>query len=148
MYRPIGKALPNTVLGLGRLGISPLYQSQTPRILSTIPAKSLHFLYGEGMLSWPSTKGLSAFGDPRRKVRDVLRVLTPWIIAPAPVPAGDQSGTDARDRAELKDVPPAIREWFESKVSPSGIPCCSYADGHPSDDTASDDTADNGKQRY
>ena len=26
----------------------------------------------------------------------------------------------AMDRAELKDVPPAIREWFESKVSPSG----------------------------
>jgi hypothetical protein len=34
------------------------------------------------------------------------------------------------DRAELKDVPPAIREWFESMVSPSGKSCCSYADGH------------------
>src|SRR6516162_5604987 len=36
----------------------------------------------------------------------------------------------AMDRAELRDVPPAIREWFESMVSPSGKPCCSYADGH------------------
>jgi hypothetical protein len=36
----------------------------------------------------------------------------------------------AMDRAELKDVPPAIRQWFESMMSPSGKPCCSYADGH------------------
>ena len=36
----------------------------------------------------------------------------------------------AMDRPELKDVPPAIREWFESMVSPSGKPCCYYADGH------------------
>src|SRR6516162_9118560 len=36
----------------------------------------------------------------------------------------------AMDRPELKDVPPAIRDWFESMVSPSGKPCCSYADGH------------------
>jgi hypothetical protein len=36
----------------------------------------------------------------------------------------------AMERAELKDVPPTIREWFKSMVSPSGKPCCSYADGH------------------
>jgi hypothetical protein len=36
----------------------------------------------------------------------------------------------AMDRAELKDVSPAIRQWFESMMSPSGKPCCSYADGH------------------
>ena len=36
----------------------------------------------------------------------------------------------AMDRSELKDVPPSIRQWFESMMSPSGKPCCSYADGH------------------
>jgi hypothetical protein len=36
----------------------------------------------------------------------------------------------AMDRAELKDVPAHIRQWFESMQSPSGKPCCSYADGH------------------
>jgi hypothetical protein len=36
----------------------------------------------------------------------------------------------AMDRDELKDVPASIRQWFESMKSPSGKPCCSYADGH------------------
>jgi len=36
----------------------------------------------------------------------------------------------AMDRDELKDVPAQIRQWFESMTSPSGKPCCSYADGH------------------
>jgi hypothetical protein len=36
----------------------------------------------------------------------------------------------AMDRDELKNVPAAIRQWFESMQSPSGKPCCSYADGH------------------
>jgi hypothetical protein len=40
------------------------------------------------------------------------------------------SHAGAMDRAELKDVPPSIRQWFESMMSPSGKPCCSYADGH------------------
>ena len=36
----------------------------------------------------------------------------------------------AMDREELRDVPPHIRLWFESMRSPTGKPCCSYADGH------------------
>jgi hypothetical protein len=36
----------------------------------------------------------------------------------------------AMDRGQFKDVPPAIREWFENMRSPNGIMCCSYADGH------------------
>ena len=36
----------------------------------------------------------------------------------------------AMDRGQFKDVPPAIREWFENMRSPKGISCCSYADGH------------------
>jgi hypothetical protein len=39
-------------------------------------------------------------------------------------------GAGAMDRSELKAVPAAIRQWFESMMSPSGKPCCSYADGH------------------
>ena len=33
----------------------------------------------------------------------------------------------AMDRGQFKDVPPAIREWFENMRSPKGISCCSYA---------------------
>jgi hypothetical protein len=36
----------------------------------------------------------------------------------------------AMDRGQFKNVPPAIREWFENMRSPKGILCCSYADGH------------------
>lgn len=36
----------------------------------------------------------------------------------------------AMDRDELRNVPPHIRQWFESMRSPIGKPCCSYADGH------------------
>jgi hypothetical protein len=36
----------------------------------------------------------------------------------------------AMDRGQFKNVPPAIREWFENMRSPKGIMCCSYADGH------------------
>jgi hypothetical protein len=36
----------------------------------------------------------------------------------------------AMDRGQFKNVPPAIREWFENMRSPNGIACCSYADGH------------------
>ena len=37
---------------------------------------------------------------------------------------------EAMDREELRNVPPQIRQWFESMKSPSGKLCCSYADGH------------------
>jgi hypothetical protein len=30
----------------------------------------------------------------------------------------------AMDRGQFKDVPPAIREWFENMRSPNGIVCC------------------------
>jgi hypothetical protein len=30
----------------------------------------------------------------------------------------------AMDRGQFKDVPPAIREWFENMRSPKGISCC------------------------
>ena len=36
----------------------------------------------------------------------------------------------AMDREELRNVPPQIRNWFESMKSPTGKLCCSYADGH------------------
>jgi hypothetical protein len=49
----------------------------------------------------------------------------------AVVAALDLTGhAGAMDREELKDVPPQIRQWFEAQKSPSGKPCCSYADGH------------------
>jgi hypothetical protein len=36
----------------------------------------------------------------------------------------------AMDREELRNVPPQVRNWFETMRSPSGKLCCSYADGH------------------
>jgi len=39
-------------------------------------------------------------------------------------------GAWAMEREELRNVPPQVRNWFESMKSPSGKLCCSYADGH------------------
>jgi hypothetical protein len=39
-------------------------------------------------------------------------------------------GAWAMDREELRNVPPQVRNWFESMRSPTGKLCCSYADGH------------------
>jgi hypothetical protein len=36
----------------------------------------------------------------------------------------------ATDRGQFANVPLDVREWFEHLRSPSGVPCCSYADGH------------------
>jgi hypothetical protein len=36
----------------------------------------------------------------------------------------------AMDRGQFADVPLEVREWFEHLRSPSGVLCCSYADGH------------------
>jgi len=64
-----------------------------------------------------------------------MRKLAALLLSCAAAAAGvaalallDRAG--AMDREELKDVAPHIRQWFESMKSPSGKPCCSYADGH------------------
>ena len=49
------------------------------------------------------------------------------VVALAAVLAGK---VVAMDREELRNVPPQIRNWFESMKSPTGKLCCSYADGH------------------
>jgi hypothetical protein len=36
----------------------------------------------------------------------------------------------AMDRGQFANVPLEVREWFEHLRSPSGVLCCSYADGH------------------
>jgi hypothetical protein len=36
----------------------------------------------------------------------------------------------AMDRGQFADVPLEVRQWFEHLRSPTGVPCCSYADGH------------------
>ena len=36
----------------------------------------------------------------------------------------------AMDRGQFANVPLELREWFETRRSQEGIPCCSYADGH------------------
>ena len=52
------------------------------------------------------------------------------VVALAAVLAGK---VVAMDREELRNVPPQIRDWFESMKSPTGKLCCSYADGHRTD---------------
>jgi hypothetical protein len=36
----------------------------------------------------------------------------------------------AMDRGQFANVPLEVRQWFEHLQSPTGVPCCSYADGH------------------
>ena len=40
------------------------------------------------------------------------------------------STTAAMDPAEMRNVNPKVRKWFEEMKSPQGKLCCSYADGH------------------
>jgi hypothetical protein len=40
------------------------------------------------------------------------------------------TATTAMDRGQFANVPLEVREWFEHLRSPSGVLCCSYADGH------------------
>jgi hypothetical protein len=56
-----------------------------------------------------------------RKLRSIATLMFCAVSATAAA---------AMDRGQFKDVPPAIREWFENMRSPKGIACCSYADGH------------------
>jgi hypothetical protein len=66
----------------------------------------------------------------RNKVPQMMSIRLLFAFA-AVVTAFDlKDHAGAMDRAELKDVPASIRQWFESMMSPSGKPCCSYADGH------------------
>jgi hypothetical protein len=39
----------------------------------------------------------------------------------------------ARDNGQFGNVPPDVRAWFKGVKSPTGIPCCDIADGHPTD---------------
>ena len=36
----------------------------------------------------------------------------------------------AMDRGQFSNVPREVREWFEHMRSPTGVLCCSFADGH------------------
>ena len=36
----------------------------------------------------------------------------------------------AVDKGQFGHVPPDIRAWFKSVMSPNGIPCCDISDGH------------------
>jgi hypothetical protein len=39
----------------------------------------------------------------------------------------------AHDNGEYGNVPPHVRAWFRNVKSPTGIPCCDIADGHPTE---------------
>jgi hypothetical protein len=39
----------------------------------------------------------------------------------------------AIDNGQWEGVDPQIRSWFNSVKSKNGVPCCSMADGHPTD---------------
>jgi hypothetical protein len=38
--------------------------------------------------------------------------------------------THAIDKGQYNSIDPATRDWFRSLRSPTGIPCCDYADGN------------------
>ena len=56
----------------------------------------------------------------RRYVRLVMIAL---IVARA-------GAAHALDRGQYENVPADIRAWFKGVVSPSGVPCCDFSDGH------------------
>jgi len=63
--------------------------------------------------------------------KPILKITsTSVVVALALAAAFLASKVGAMDRDELRNVPPQIRQWFESMKSPSGKLCCSYADGH------------------
>ena len=66
----------------------------------------------------------------RNKVPQMMSIRLLFAFAAAVTAFDLKDHAGAMDRAELKDVPASIRQWFESMMSPSGQPCCSYADGH------------------
>jgi hypothetical protein len=60
-----------------------------------------------------------------------IMTLVPFGVAIAIVLTAGLAGVPwAMEREELRNVPPQIRNWFESMKSPMGKLCCSYADGH------------------
>jgi hypothetical protein len=39
----------------------------------------------------------------------------------------------AIDNGQYENVPPHIRQWFETAKNKAGVPCCSIADGMPTE---------------
>jgi hypothetical protein len=55
-----------------------------------------------------------------------------WVIL---VSAGFATDAYAFNQdGQYDDVPDNIRQWFQNQRSPQGMPCCSVADGHPTED--------------
>jgi hypothetical protein len=44
-------------------------------------------------------------------------------------PLTSATAVAAMDRGQFANVPLEVREWFEHLRSPTGVSCCSYADG-------------------
>jgi hypothetical protein len=68
----------------------------------------------------------SARGDDAMLLRNRTRpLLTSLVFC-----AVSLTAATATDRGQFANVPLDVREWFEHLRSPSGVLCCSYADGH------------------
>jgi len=65
---------------------------------------------------------LSASALRNRKARPLITSLVFCAVSATAV--------TAMDRGQFANVPLEVREWFEHLRSPTGVPCCSYADGH------------------
>jgi hypothetical protein len=58
------------------------------------------------------------------------RLLSRPVITSLAFCAVSVTAATAMDRGQFANVPLEVREWFEHLRSPSGLSCCSYADGH------------------
>ena len=67
-------------------------------------------------------RALSASALRNRKARPLITSLVFCAVSATAV--------TAMDRGQFANVPLEVREWFEHLRSPTGVPCCSYADGH------------------
>jgi hypothetical protein len=57
----------------------------------------------------------------------IVRGLLIAILAAIPIAAS------AFDNGQYENIDPNIRSWFRGVKSHNGVPCCSMADGHPTD---------------
>jgi hypothetical protein len=69
-----------------------------------------------------SDRSLSALEPRNRKAGSMIASLVFCAVS--------ATAAIAMDRGQFANVPLEVREWFEHVRSPTGVPCCSYADGH------------------
>jgi hypothetical protein len=77
-----------------------------------------------------ATEQLAKESGPASGTAKLLDRKAGSIIASLVFCAVSATAASAMDRGQFANVPPEVREWFEHLQSPTGVSCCSSADGH------------------